>query len=187
MPTPGVVGVFRDDDRQPRRLGRSVRLPCHELNAPFAGPRKIEMGHVNALHFGRRVVHMKAAIGVTMNFFFRNGVRHWPKWRVGFGCEMRFGSLQVEYPNQDLRAFDELALFCNSKGETILPNDELSGGNQRLESIIRAHNIGSADNLYRDLKDGCEDYAEAPLHRLSTPGGATNHFKGAEVALTRAF
>src|SRR5687767_1282536 len=118
---------------------------------------------------------MKAAIGVTMNFLFRNRVCQRPKWRVGFGCEMRFGSLQVEYPNQDVRAFDELALFCKPKGETILPDDELSGRNQRLESIIRAHNIGSADDLYRDLKDSCEDYAEAPLHRLPSAGGATNH------------
>jgi hypothetical protein len=131
---------------------------------------------------------MKAPIGMTMNFFFRNRVCHRPKWRVGFGCEMRFGSLQVEYPNQDVRAFDELALFCKPKGETILPNGELSGSNQRLESIIRAHNIGSADDLYRDLKDGCADYGEArSLHRLSSPGGATNHVKEAEVALIRAF
>jgi hypothetical protein len=129
---------------------------------------------------------MKAAIGMTMNFFFRNRVCRRPKWRVGFGREMRFGSLQVEYPNQDVRAFDELALFRKPKGEAILPNDELSGGNQRLESISRAHHIGSADNLYRDLEDGCEDYAAEPLHRLSSPGGATNHFKGAEVALMRA-
>ncbi|HEX2244045.1 MAG TPA: hypothetical protein VHK27_12515 [Gammaproteobacteria bacterium] len=100
---------------------------------------------------------------------------------------MRFGSLQVEYPNQNVRAFDELALFCKPKGETILPNDELSRRNQRLESIIRAQKIGSADELDRDLKEGCEDYGEEPLHRLCSPGGARNHFKEAEVALMPAF
>jgi hypothetical protein len=131
---------------------------------------------------------MKAAIGVTMNFLFRSRVCHRPKWRVGFGCEMRFGSLQVEYPNQDVRTFDELALFRKPEGETILPNDQLSGRNQRLESIIRAHNIGSADGLYRNLKDGCEDQDETKSsHRLSSWGGATNHFKEAEVALIGVF
>ena len=70
---------------------------------------------------------------------------------------MRFGSLQVEQPNQDVRLFDQFAPFRKPKGETILPNDEFRSSDQRLESIIRANNIGSADNLYRDLKDGCED------------------------------
>ena len=78
----------------------------------------------------------------------------------GFGCELRFGSQQVEYPNQNVRAFNELALFRKPKGKTVLPNDELGRGNQRLKSIIRPHDIGSADNSYRDLKDGCEDYGE---------------------------
>jgi len=104
---------------------------------------------------------MATTIGVTMNFFSRNWVCHRPKRRIIFGYQMRFGSLQVEQPNQYVRVFDQFALFCKPEGKTILPNDKLRGSDQRLESIIRANSNSTADTLNRDLDDSCENYAEA--------------------------
>jgi hypothetical protein len=76
---------FTNYDRKSRRLGGSVGLPCHELNAPITGPSKSEMGHVNAPHLSSFIVNMAATIGVTMNRFSRNRVCHRPKRRIGFG------------------------------------------------------------------------------------------------------
>ena len=64
------------------RLGRPVRSPCHERNASITGPRKIQMGHVNAPHLSRFIVNMAATIGVTMNCFPEPGLSlaekaHW--------------------------------------------------------------------------------------------------------------
>ncbi len=91
---------------------------------------------------------------------------------------MRFGFFQVEQPHKYVRAFDKLALFCKPKGEAILPDDQFRGSDQRLESIIRADNSSSADNLHRDRDDSGENYREAQsLHRPSSPAGVTNHLK----------
>jgi hypothetical protein len=103
---------FTNYERKSCCLGGSVRLSRHGLNASITGPRKSEMGYVNAPHLSSFIVNMAATIGVTMNRFSRNRVCHRPKRRIGFGCEMRFGSPEIEQPNKYLRVVDKFALFC---------------------------------------------------------------------------